>query len=133
MTCATYSINKLVFITEMKSVYSAVRTGSLNRAVCVSSFKGLICVGRALHRIRKSNRDMTAFNMVKIFCPFCRVQTQNVFMMVYHLTSVSSTLILSILYFFKIHFNIIFLPALRCRSQWSRDLRSTPAAARLLR
>jgi len=29
-TCATYSINWLVFITEMKSVYSAVRTGSLN-------------------------------------------------------------------------------------------------------
>ena len=33
-TCATYSINWLVFITEMKSVYSAVRTGSLNKAVC---------------------------------------------------------------------------------------------------
>ena len=40
-TCATYSINWLVFITEMKSVYSAVRTGSLNKAVCVSSVKGL--------------------------------------------------------------------------------------------
>jgi hypothetical protein len=38
-TCATYSINWLVFITEMKSVYYAVRTGSLNKAVCV--FKGL--------------------------------------------------------------------------------------------
>jgi hypothetical protein len=25
----------------MKSVYSAVRTGSLNKAVCASSFKGL--------------------------------------------------------------------------------------------
>ena len=35
-TCATYSINWLVFITEMKSVYCAVRTGSLNKAVCVS-------------------------------------------------------------------------------------------------
>ena len=33
-TCATYSINWLVFITEMKSVYNAVRTGSLNKAVC---------------------------------------------------------------------------------------------------
>ena len=31
-TCATYSINWLVFIIEMKSVYSAVRTGSLNKA-----------------------------------------------------------------------------------------------------
>ena len=40
MTCATYSINWLVFITEMKSVYSAVRTGALNKAVCASSVKG---------------------------------------------------------------------------------------------
>jgi hypothetical protein len=29
----------LVFIAEMKSVYSAVRTGSLNKAVCASSFR----------------------------------------------------------------------------------------------
>jgi hypothetical protein len=36
----TYSINWLVFITEMKSVYSAVRTGSLNKAVCAPSLKG---------------------------------------------------------------------------------------------
>ena len=33
-TCATYSINWLVFIAQFKSVYSAVRTGSLNKAVC---------------------------------------------------------------------------------------------------
>jgi len=38
--CATYSINLLVFIAEMKSVYSTVRTGSLNKAVCASSLKG---------------------------------------------------------------------------------------------
>jgi hypothetical protein len=31
--CATYSINWLVFTTDMKSVYSAVRTRSLNEAV----------------------------------------------------------------------------------------------------
>jgi len=31
---------KLVFITEMKSVYSAVRTGSLNKVVCTSSLEG---------------------------------------------------------------------------------------------
>ena len=37
-TCATYSINWLVLITEMKSVYCAVRTVSLNKAVCASSF-----------------------------------------------------------------------------------------------
>ena len=36
-TSATYSINWLVFITEMKSVYCAVRTGSLNKAVYASS------------------------------------------------------------------------------------------------
>jgi hypothetical protein len=30
----------LVFITEMKSVYVAVRTGFLNKAVCASSVKG---------------------------------------------------------------------------------------------
>ena len=42
-TCATYSINWLVFITEMKSVYSEVRTGPLNKAVCASSLKGLNC------------------------------------------------------------------------------------------
>ena len=39
-TCATYIINWLVFITEMKSVYCAVRTGSLNKAVYASSLKG---------------------------------------------------------------------------------------------
>ena len=33
--------HKLIgFITEMKSVYSAVRTGSLNKAVCASYLKG---------------------------------------------------------------------------------------------
>jgi hypothetical protein len=33
--------HKLVgFITEMKSVYSAVRTGPLNEAACASSSKG---------------------------------------------------------------------------------------------
>ena len=36
-TCATYSINWLAFITEMKSIYSAVRTGALNKAFCGSS------------------------------------------------------------------------------------------------
>ena len=39
-TCATYSINLLVFITQMKSVYSAVQTGSLNKAVCAYTLKG---------------------------------------------------------------------------------------------
>jgi hypothetical protein len=34
-TCDIY-----IFITEMKSVYSTVRTGRLNEAVCAPSFKG---------------------------------------------------------------------------------------------
>ena len=46
-TCATYSINWLVFITEMESVYSAVRTGSLNKAVCASSLKP---TGQVMHQ-----------------------------------------------------------------------------------
>jgi hypothetical protein len=37
-TCATYSTNWLVFITEMKSVYSAVRIGSLNKAMQCNIF-----------------------------------------------------------------------------------------------
>ena len=41
-TCTTYSINWLVFITEMKSVYCAVQTGSLNKAACTSSLKGYL-------------------------------------------------------------------------------------------
>ena len=36
VTSATYIINSLVFTTEMESVYCAVRTGSLNKAVCAS-------------------------------------------------------------------------------------------------
>jgi hypothetical protein len=39
-TYATYKIKWLEFITERKSVYSAVRTGSLNKADCASSLKG---------------------------------------------------------------------------------------------
>ena len=35
-TFASYNINRLAFITEIKNVYCAVRTGSLNKAVCAS-------------------------------------------------------------------------------------------------
>ena len=41
-TCATYSLNWLDFLTEMKRVSSAVRTGTLNKAVCPSSLKGYV-------------------------------------------------------------------------------------------
>jgi hypothetical protein len=40
-TFALYNINWLGFITEKKSVYCAVRTGCLNKAICASSLKGL--------------------------------------------------------------------------------------------
>ena len=40
VTYATYSINWWVFITRMKSVYCAVWTGSLNKAVCALSLNG---------------------------------------------------------------------------------------------
>ena len=36
-----YNMDKLVFITEVESVYSAVRAGSLNTAVCASYLEGL--------------------------------------------------------------------------------------------
>ena len=41
VTFILYIINLLVFITEVDSVYCAIRTGSLNKAVCASSVKGL--------------------------------------------------------------------------------------------
>jgi len=37
---ALYNANWFVFITEMKSVYCAVQTGSVNKAVCALSLKG---------------------------------------------------------------------------------------------
>jgi len=37
---ALHNVKRLVFITGMESVYSAVRTGSLNKAVCASCLKG---------------------------------------------------------------------------------------------
>ena len=40
-TCATYTTNLSVFITEMKSVYSAVRTGSLIKSSLLFVVKGL--------------------------------------------------------------------------------------------
>ena len=41
------------FITEVKSVYSAVRTGSLNKAVCASSLLAFSCLS-ILPKFRKS-------------------------------------------------------------------------------
>jgi hypothetical protein len=39
VTFALYNLNWLVFITEMKRVYCAVRTGCLNKTVYVPSLK----------------------------------------------------------------------------------------------
>jgi hypothetical protein len=53
----------LVFITEMKSVYSAVRTGSLNKAVCASSLNGYLITNSDLCHLQHKligfyNRDL---------------------------------------------------------------------------
>ena len=57
-TCATYSINWLVFLTEMKSVYCAVRTGSLNKAVCCIYLRTNSDLCHLQHKlIGFSNRD----------------------------------------------------------------------------
>jgi len=63
-TCATYSINWLVFITEMKSVYSAVRTGSLNKAVCASSLNGLTF-----------NNCTLCLHCIYVFCIYLRTNS----------------------------------------------------------
>jgi len=73
-TCATYNTNWLVFITEMKSVYSAVRTGSLNKAVCASSltFYSLLvtwCTNR-------SNISTTAHSAHTVFMCFVFIWEQ---------------------------------------------------------
>ena len=76
-TCATYSINWWVFITEMKSVYCAVRIGSLNKAVCASSLKSfLVCanththiymyIWRCMHRA--SSYNMYICCLSSVFC-----------------------------------------------------------------
>jgi hypothetical protein len=48
-TCATYSINWLVFITEVKSVYSAVRTGPLYMFIFLIVKRDLLSVYQAYY------------------------------------------------------------------------------------
>jgi len=62
-TCATYSINWLVFITEMKSVYSAVRTGSLNTAVCASSLTIILLTWSIGWAPNNASRWQMVFNL----------------------------------------------------------------------
>ena len=74
-TCGTYGINWLVFITEMKSVYSAVRTGSLNKAVCPSSVKGLILCGQSQAVLAVA----TVLKMVRVHYEHKKVIDNNLF------------------------------------------------------
>ena len=99
-TCATYSINWLVFITEIKSVYSAVRGGSLNKAVCASSLNGysqLSCriplrIGQVQHKclvgmVCSNSEEFSVYRSVyqtSFYCGplsechyFCRSSLQN--------------------------------------------------------
>ena len=83
-TCATYSINWLVFVTEMKSFYSAVRTGPINKTVCLPSLKGCLSnintkhislLHVEVHRFKKEKPPLvrrkptyTVFSPFVIFC-----------------------------------------------------------------
>ena len=86
-TCVTYSINWLVFITQMKSVYCAVRTGSLNKAVCASYLKGWY-LGKTLTKrncmngeisSRLNSRTPATFlsTLLSLLVPFCYRATLN--------------------------------------------------------
>ena len=65
-TCATWTIKWLVFVTEMKSVYSAVRTGSLNEEVCASSLLNYLLIPLCRVLLEK----LTGLQLVKKFPAF---------------------------------------------------------------
>jgi hypothetical protein len=60
-TCATYSIKWLVFITEKKSVYSAVRTASLNKAAYRFVFKRLTYKTHQIFEIDRKRKEEISF------------------------------------------------------------------------
>ena len=156
-TCATYSINWLVFITEMKSVYSAVRTGSLNKAVCGSSVKGYLwlpycnlrCVVNYLIewmnevRVNIISFVWKAANLTPCFLQYtsftlnfttCTLNT-TLFINPF-LQSSSSCCFPALCLIYSFGFSIRNLPYIIFplgRSQWPRGLRRRSAAARLLR
>ena len=114
-TCATYIINWLVFITEMKSVYCAVRTGSLTKAVCASylAFQPLLvtwwtcCLPeRFIHRVVSS---ASAFNFE---CPVFSLDPSNSCLHLPHhlpLTYILSSIFYSVMCFRRLFLlNIIF-------------------------
>ena len=63
-TCATYSINWLVFIIEMKSVYSAVRTGSLNQALCLKVMCTLVQALRLCTGLRRWGVEVQLYSFL---------------------------------------------------------------------
>ena len=78
VTCAIYSINWLIIITEMKSVYCTVQTGSLNKSVHFV-FKGLniVFIGISLKKWRPWNWGALYSDKNKIYCTFCVVYYEN--------------------------------------------------------
>ena len=129
-TCATYSINWLVFITEMKSVYCAVRTGSLNKAVCCSSLRVKLQAGVApdqFWKLRRKERpldlagDVTYFWYLRQFTSHIRT------LKLYHATCCKSSRCLpdgSLLSLWK--FNLCKLLAGLCFSEFARWIKSVP-------
>jgi hypothetical protein len=84
-TCVTYSINWLVFITEMKSVYCAVRTRSLNKAVCSSYLKAKQADGPVLLRFLLPADCLRT-------CMYCRIFTEQIHRAKYRLYSLRTVL-----------------------------------------
>ena len=56
------------FITEIKSVYNAVRTGSLNKAVCASSLEGYYRPGVSSHRYVGKHYGMVTDGQPRFTC-----------------------------------------------------------------
>jgi len=71
-TCATYSINWLVFITEMKNVYSTVGTGALNKAVCTSSLKP---TSHMMHQQFNIQQLYLYSHCICVFCIYLRTNS----------------------------------------------------------
>ena len=85
-TCATYSINWLVFITEMKSVYSAIRTGSLNKAVCALSLKVKFLKCRSQHESGYMVKLLTTPSQIGFIVQKNQSATQKIAILLWNLT-----------------------------------------------
>ena len=88
-----YSINWLVFITEMKSVNSSVRTGSSNKAVCASSLNGE-AVGQFFGWFRLRVRRYLPLRRriwITTACLISRPLLSNCFSLQWHCTAITLT------------------------------------------